>query len=625
MRRLFLIFALLFAPSWCGAQSVVPGTVDTIQCTSATGTSYSKNFNIPASGGNLLAVIPVSWGNNANGNNNITITAISLGGTSILANTPGPAINSNTSGYYGWIQDFYLANPPTGASETLSITFSATNYRSCANAVTFLNVNQTTPIMPGSYQTAINNTGIYGGLISTLGPSQNRNIIFSSQTNSTDSLSSGQTSAGNSSSNATGYGYWQNAYSTNSSPQLRFTWGGGSHTDYICMLAFSIQSIANSSVEASVGGVSIGTLPGQISNRGGASIGSAVSGKLGSIGGLSEPSGTLLVNSFINFSGGTNGAAPTTTTLGNSVKGDYDYYTWSIASMGGGITYSNGLSIGNLLQPVESNDGTVNTATGTLGILCTTGTSVHCGQISSSVGGWGQSASMGYWFESTCTGATQDCGAGAGIESIDGNVAGLSVHVNGTGPPCNYSGFSIDDAAESPSGCISAYAPGTLYRVNLQMNDGESPFTATFSTTTPIITGTNTLAANQAVQISNSGGSLPAGISANTTYYVLPIGLSGSQFTLGTVQSSQGGTPIQVTSAGSGTQTVTVYDQATICNAAGTFLGNLVNKAVTTPHVPGQVSFGIGGEEPSVAGFLYYWYGAVLDGTGKFSGTGCVL
>jgi hypothetical protein len=78
--------------------------------------------------------------------------------------------------------------------------------------------------------------------------------------------------------------------------------------------------------------------------------------------------------------------------------------------------------------------------------------------------------------------------------------------------------------------------------------------TPAFTNTSPIIAATNTLAANNTIQFQTTGA-LPSGFAANTTYYVLSTGLSGSQFE---VSATQGGTPITAGSAGSGTQSATV-------------------------------------------------------------------
>lgn len=58
------------------------------------------------------------------------------------------------------------------------------------------------------------------------------------------------------------------------------------------------------------------------------------------------------------------------------------------------------------------------------------------------------------------------------------------------------------------------------------------------------------------VQVSNSGGALPTGLSASTDYYVIKV--SSTTFKLATsLANAQAGTAINITADGSGTQTVT--------------------------------------------------------------------
>lgn len=629
MRRLLALCIFLCWVSCCAAQSVTPGTTDAIQCTSATGTSYSKTFNIPA-GPNLLAVVTLAWGNNNNGNDAISVSTITLGGSSILSDSvqASGAVSSNQgSGYYGWVQNFAVPNPTTGSSVTLAYTVSATAYRLCANIVTFTNVNQTTPIRPGSSQTA-NVSNLYGGWISILVPSQMGDLAFSSFAASSSGLTGAQTAAGLSASNATGYGYWGNAYQTSTAPQLLFVWGNAGASNYVGQSAFSIQSVSNSTVIKAIGGLVVGPLPGQISQMGGTNIGSAISGEIAGINGAVTPAGANLINSFFNSSGGTAGGTPTATTAGNSLLGDYGYNTWTASGIGG-ITFSNALSIGNLLAPVVSNDGTVNTATGTLGINCLTSATNDCTPFYDvvSTGDWTGTASLGLWFESTCTGSSTDCGSQVGLNS-NNNTAGFSYHVDGV-TPCSYNGFSFD-ATQGTGNCLTGlYKTNTLYRINYQIATGPG-VTATFTSGSPVISATQTFTANQAIEFTNSGGSLPTPLAASTIYYVLPTDLSGTTFEISltnypTSQIYTTGIPIVLTSAGSGTTTATPTDQLVYCNAAGTVIGTQTLAAYTTNESPiGRFSIGINGEAPTSA-FNFYYYGIALDGTGKFSNTECVL
>lgn len=61
--------------------------------------------------------------------------------------------------------------------------------------------------------------------------------------------------------------------------------------------------------------------------------------------------------------------------------------------------------------------------------------------------------------------------------------------------------------------------------------------------------------ANQQLLFRNSAGALPGGLSANTVYYVIATGLTASVFKVST---SQGGAAVDLTSAGTGTNSVII-------------------------------------------------------------------
>jgi len=224
---------------------------------------------------------------------------------------------------------------------------------------------------------------------------------------------------------------------------------------------------------------------------------------------------------------------------------------------------------------------------------------------------------MGFWIYTNCdANLSLDCGADS---AIYGGTDYVTVHLNPLSGPCAYNGIYFENKGGNSSGCLP-YVNGTIYRINLQENEGHAAFTATFSTSTPSISGTQSLAANQAVQLSTSG-TLPGGFAASTTYYVLSTGLTGSAFELSTVQ---GGPAIQATTTGSGTQTVTTYNQLTVCTADGV-VGNLVGPSYTTASPIQGMWLGVNGEGPEANGYYFYWWGFTLDLTGKFSSTSCIL
>ena len=86
-------------------------------------------------------------------------------------------------------------------------------------------------------------------------------------------------------------------------------------------------------------------------------------------------------------------------------------------------------------------------------------------------------------------------------------------------------------------------------------------FTADAGTDTITLSGAGSTTINmdlQAIQVSNSGGSLPAGLSASTTYYmIITGGLGAGTYKLATtLANAKAGTQIDITGAGTGTQSI---------------------------------------------------------------------
>lgn len=78
---------------------------------------------------------------------------------------------------------------------------------------------------------------------------------------------------------------------------------------------------------------------------------------------------------------------------------------------------------------------------------------------------------------------------------------------------------------------------------------------ATISNASPaVVTMTNTAAAGDKVSFTTTG-TLPTGLSPNTSYYIIAAGLSSSQFE---VSATLGGSAIATSGAGSGTHTATI-------------------------------------------------------------------
>jgi len=377
-------------------------------------------------------------------------------------------------------------------------------------------------------------------------------------------------------------------------------------------------------------GITVGNVSGNVNAINGNPLGNAIpgSGTSGAWDSLATPL-PFVASMFLDSHAGTNGVAPTYITLGNSAywaSGEGSHATWTTASPGAGTIYSNVPPVGNLLQPVYV-AGTVYNATGTLGLLCNTSASVpastYCAIPYVSVNNAGPSTSLGFWVLPNCP-ANQavDCGAQSGLWSSSGGD--VVVHFNpgpGGNNPCNYNGIMFEMSGGNEATSCFSYTNNVLYRINLQANQSSGTVTATFSNGSAVISATQSFGVNEAVQLSTTG-TLPTNFATSTTYYVLSTGLSGSAFELA---ASQGGTAIVAGSAGTGAQTVTVIGQLTVCNANGTLLGNTTGTAATSGVVFDTVIFMIVGEGPEVAGDSFWYGGYVLDLTGKFSATSCIL
>jgi uncharacterized phiE125 gp8 family phage protein len=139
------------------------------------------------------------------------------------------------------------------------------------------------------------------------------------------------------------------------------------------------------------------------------------------------------------------------------------------------------------------------------------------------------------------------------------SVSSISyVDTGGTTQTLSTSTYTADTESE-PARIVPAYnedwpdtrdvinAVAVTYRAGFA-----APFTAVAATDVCTITG-RTLADTDVVRISNSGGQLPAGLSANTDYYVRDY--SSGTFKLA---ATSGGSAINITDAGTGTHFVGV-------------------------------------------------------------------
>ena len=385
----------------------------------------------------------------------------------------------------------------------------------------------------------------------------------------------------------------------------------GLNNSIVTSTAYTITPTA-----ASINGMVVGAAPGNISQLGGVFMNPYAS-FISTLNGLEMPFTAVPVTNFINFSGCTNGSAPTTACLGNSYYGST--MTFSISGIGAGLTVSNAVAAGNLPKPILIGSS-VYWASGTLGELCTTSSTeisnLYCGHTTATFSSGIPIASLGFWLEANCPANNAvDCGANGGL---NGGTGYNTIHMNGGGGNCSYNGNFLEDRGANSTNCL-AFINSALLRVNVQLSEANAAFTATFTNGSSSISATQSLVANQAVQLSTTG-TLPANFNTTSVYFVLP-GVTGSSFQLA---ATQNGLAIVAGSAGSGTQTVTQVDLMTICTGSG-FQGFLIGTAYTSAQAVANVWMGVNGEGPQVNGLTFWWGGFALDTAGKISLTECLL
>lgn len=118
--------------------------------------------------------------------------------------------------------------------------------------------------------------------------------------------------------------------------------------------------------------------------------------------------------------------------------------------------------------------------------------------------------------------------------------------------------IKLADIEAFPGAAKVQKKPITVFHTAISETFTADPDTdiCTVAVTTVPITGT-------AVTVSNSGGGLPTGLSASTNYFVIKI--SSSTFKLATtIANATAGTAINITSAGTGTHTVTTVNPGSV-------------------------------------------------------------
>jgi hypothetical protein len=346
-------------------------------------------------------------------------------------------------------------------------------------------------------------------------------------------------------------------------------------------------------------------------------------GFLGSINGAATPFSALPVTEFANMSGGTNGVSPTPTTLTNSTFGTAGF-TWGTSGIAAGMTYSNAQSFPALPEPVLAG-GTAYGSPGTLTMHCASandgaGTAHSCGSAGLTPPSPGSTMSGGFWYTTPNCNAfgSQDCGA-MGI--LTGGTDYLNIHVNGTGGNCSGNGLFLESHGGNSSACLP-FTLGATYRINGQENTGHAAVTVTFSNGSAVISGTNSLAANQAVKLTTSGtlptnfnvqlstGSLTSGVTATGaigTYCVLSSfngggsGATALVYLIGTNTIGTGGTNggLSFTNLGSGYTSAPT--SATASNGTATCSGSAVVSTVLATPILFVSSTGLSGSQFELA------------------------
>ena len=194
--------------------------------------SLSGSQSVTSSGSDIVAVVNVTWDSNT-GTTGITVTDITYGGQAMTAAYSPVEYNSDGSRIFT-CQQFWLANPPTG-SNTLSITFSSSDLDVYAVLTAYNNVNQTTPVRPG---TATSNTGLTGdpSLTVTSNVHDLTTTVVSAR-----GLGSGTTNQTSDAKNTSGSFDFASDHATTAAASVSHSWSGTSGLAW-CIAGFSLQT-----------------------------------------------------------------------------------------------------------------------------------------------------------------------------------------------------------------------------------------------------------------------------------------------------------------------------------------------------------------------------------------------
>lgn len=276
------------------------------------------------------------------------------------------------------------------------------------------------------------------------------------------------------------------------------------------VVTFALQAItvppAPSFTVAAFNGSAPSGLPGGLNQWDSTFIG-PTAGFFGKWNGATSAPGGFGVNSFVNLAGGTNNGAPGVTDLGTGTLGLVG--TWNISQTAAGLTYSNAQLFGLTPSPLLAVSTLVNQS-GPFSMHCTSGTNAggtaaQCGYVQMSLPSPSSSNSAGIWFTTpNCNGVgTQDCGA---MGMLTNGTDYINIHLNpiAGSANCSENGLFLENQGGNSVDCIP-YTNGAIYRINGQHNTGHTAVTVTFTNGSAVISGTNSLAANQAIKLTTTG------------------------------------------------------------------------------------------------------------------------
>lgn len=204
------------------------------------------SLSVTAGGTNTMAFAIVGWDKT-----DAVTMSCTYGGNAM---TSAGAQDENTvSSLFAYSQVFYLAAPPTGANN-LVCTASGTVADIYENIVSFTNVNQTTPVRPGSYQNPSNPAFDGSGNYSIVITSNTSDLTLTAMNSgfsagpTSNQTRDGTNTAGN-------YGYCHD-HATTAASSVTHTWAGSANEN-IAIVGFSIQAPSSVAANASTTRVSL--------------------------------------------------------------------------------------------------------------------------------------------------------------------------------------------------------------------------------------------------------------------------------------------------------------------------------------------------------------------------------